>query len=91
MKKYLEYKEKSEKVTIKINTERQMAMPNILYAAKSFCKPYELFVVIDGDDYLLGNQVFKLFNAVFSENDSWVAYSNFLTVNGRIGYSRPYP
>ena len=66
-------------------------MPNILYAAKQFCKPYELFIVIDGDDYLLGNQVFKLFNAVFSESDCWVAYSNFLTVNGRIGYSRPYP
>ena len=43
-----------------------MALPNILDAAHNFCKPYELFIVIDGDDYLLGKQVFKLFNSAFT-------------------------
>ena len=43
-----------------------MALPNILYAGYNFCKPYELFMVVDGDDYLLGRQVFKLFNSIFS-------------------------
>ena len=68
-----------------------MALPNILDAAHNFCKPYELFMVIDGDDYLLGKQVFKLFSSVFYESKCWVAYSNFLTVSRKIGYSRPYP
>lgn len=48
-------------------------------------------MVIDGDDYLLGKLVFKLFNAAFSNSDSWVVYSNFMTPNNKIGYSRKYP
>lgn len=48
-------------------------------------------MVIDGDDYLLGRYVFKLFNAAFSSRDAWVVYSNFLTPNDKIGYSRRYP
>ena len=27
---------------------------------------------------------------LFQSNDIWVAYSNFITVRGSIGYSRPY-
>ena len=68
-----------------------MALPNILDAAHNFCRPYELFMVIDGDDYLLGKQVFKLFSSVFYQSKCWVAYSNFLTVSKKVGYSRPYP
>lgn len=68
-----------------------MALPNILDAAYNFCRPEEIFIVIDGDDYLLGKLAFKLFNAAFSNTDSWVVYSNFLTVNSKIGYSRKYP
>jgi hypothetical protein len=48
-------------------------------------------MVIDGDDYLLGKLVFKLFNAAFSSTNSWVVYSNFLTTTGKVGYSRRYP
>ena len=79
------------RVQIQINKERKMALPNILDAAKNFCKPEELFMVLDGDDYLLGRQVLKLFNAIFSSKDVWVAYSNFLTMSHKAGYSREYP
>lgn len=68
-----------------------MALPNILDASSNFCQPEDIFIIIDGDDYLLGKYVFKLFNAAFSSSDSWVVYSNFLTVQGKIGYSRRYP
>jgi hypothetical protein len=68
-----------------------MALPNILDAAHNYCQPEDIFIVIDGDDYLLGKHVFKLFNAAYSNSDIWVVYSNFLDISGRIGYSRRYP
>lgn len=68
-----------------------MALTNILDAAHNFCKPEEIFIVVDGDDYLLGYLVFKLFNYGFSDPDKWVVYSNFLTITGKVGYSRNYP
>ena len=44
-----------------------MAMPNLRMAAKQYCKPEEIFLIVDGDDELLGRQVFKLFNSVFQK------------------------
>lgn len=68
-----------------------MALLNILDAAQNFCNQNDIFMVIDGDDYLLGKYVFKLFNAAFSSRDAWVVYSNFLNPENKIGYSRRYP
>ena len=67
-----------------------MAMPNILWAAQNFCKPFEIFIIVDGDDELVGKQVFKLFNAKYQEEGLWVMYTNFITSRGSVGYSRPY-
>ena len=47
-------------------------------------------IVIDGDDELIGKQVFKVFNHVFQVNDVWLVYSNFINTRGELGYSRPY-
>lgn len=56
-----------------------MALFNFYEAAKFYCSPYEIFVILDGDDELIGTQVFKLFNSIYQSRDLWVAYSNFLT------------
>lgn len=46
-------------------------------------------MVVDGDDALVGTQVFKLYNSLFQKYDVWYIYSNYLTVNGPyIGGSR---
>ena len=45
-------------------------------------------MIIDGDDMLIGRQVFKFFSAVMQKKDLWVMYSNFMTPRGDIGYSR---
>jgi hypothetical protein len=68
-----------------------MALANILDAAHNFCKPEEIFMVVDGDDYLLGKLVFKLFNYGFSDPHTWVVYSNFLSTTDLVGFSRSYP
>lgn len=40
-------------------------MYNLRTAAMEHCQSDEIFLVVDGDDELLGTQVFKVFNAVF--------------------------
>lgn len=47
-------------------------------------------MIVDGDDELLGRQVLKHFNYLFQSKDIWVAYTNFISIRGSIGYSRPY-
>jgi len=47
-------------------------------------------MVVDGDDELIGRQVLKLFNAIFQEKKVLFVYSNCLTSDFKIGYSRPY-
>lgn len=56
-----------EKLTIRHNEKQIMAMPNLHDAAHNFCKPYEIYLTVDGDDELIGKQVFKSFNAFFQE------------------------
>jgi glycosyltransferase involved in cell wall biosynthesis len=73
------------------NTEQKRAMPNLRRAARELCKPEDIFIIVDGDDELVGRQVLKLFNAVFQMKKAWFVYSNFLTIRGSVGYSRPFP
>lgn len=47
------------------NVQQKKAMFNLRMAANSYCQPEEIFIVVDGDDELIGRQVLKLFNAVF--------------------------
>lgn len=48
-------------------------------------------MVVDGDDYLIGKQILKLYNALFQSKDEWLIYTNFITTRGTMGYSRPFP
>lgn len=73
-----------------LNKERTMAMPNIYRAAKELCRPYEIFMIVDGDDELIGKQILKFFNSQFQEKKYWLMYTNFVSTRGTLGYSRPY-
>ncbi len=66
-------------------------MGNLREASMNHCRPEEVFLVVDGDDELLGKQVFKLFN-VFYNKGNYVAYANFLKKSSAsgVGYSRAY-
>lgn len=65
-------------------------MPNLHKAIHQFCQPYELLLIVDGDDELVGKQILKFFNAIFQTYDIWLAYSNFVTFRGSLGYSRSF-
>lgn len=48
--KYEQTKIPPERYSVIIYKERHFAMPNLRQAAKYFCKPEEIFMIVDGDD-----------------------------------------
>lgn len=44
----------------------------MINTAFNYCKDDEIQVIIDGDDQLIGRQVFKLINAEFQNKDIWI-------------------
>lgn len=54
------------------------ALYNIKKAAIELCEADDIFMVVDGDDELIGRQVLKVFNSIFSQQDIWFVYSNFI-------------
>lgn len=60
------------------NINRTFATYNIINSAFNFCDADDVQVRIDGDDILLGRNVFSLLNAVYLENpELWIAYTNY--------------
>lgn len=54
------------------------AIFNLRRAAMEFCKSEEIFLIVDGDDELLGKQVLKIFRSFFHKDEVWFVYSDFL-------------
>lgn len=71
-------------------------MKNIYNAIHYHCNAGDIVMLIDGDDALVGRQVFGLFNAIYQRTESALIYSNYIHVmfneKGLIGASsRPIP
>ncbi len=63
------------------NQVNKKALPNIDYAARRLCQSGEIMAIIDGDDYLIGTQVFKLINARYQQQNLLALYTNHLRVH----------
>ena len=62
------------------NKKRKFATYNIVLAAFMYCKPDEIQVLLDGDDELIGTQVFKLLNAGYhASTKPWVVYQAYMS------------
>ena len=76
------------------NKHREHHMLNIYKAVHSYCREGEIFIVVDGDDVLVGKYVFKLINAVYFRMRGMVIYTNHIEskreVQLDIGISRSY-
>jgi hypothetical protein len=54
------------------------SLHNIRNMIHNNCKKGEYGLIIDGDDELIGRQVFKLYNANYQRNNSLFVYANFV-------------
>lgn len=83
------------RVKLVANRERKGHMANIYSAVHEHCREDELLLVIDGDDELIGRQVFKLVNAVYYRDRPLAMYTNHIQAKKdtaiEVGISLPYP
>lgn len=45
---------------------------------RKYCKSGEIVLDVDADDWLIGNQVFKIINVLYQDNELWACYFNNL-------------
>lgn len=97
--KYLNWRKVSQdKFILLRNKVRRTALENIYYTTHKYCDFNQMAFIVDGDDELVGTQVFKLYNALYQKYKLYVLYSNFISYdsyysNGplSIGISEKYP
>lgn len=78
--------------TLVRNTLRMGGAYNLHTAITSHChSPEDIVVIVDGDDWLEGKDVFSYLNRFYNEQDCWVAYGQFRYSTGHYGVGRPYP
>lgn len=63
-------------ITLIRNKKRRGALAN-LWRAITLCKPNEIIVNVDGDDWLANDQVLAYLNHLYQTNDIWLTYGQF--------------
>lgn len=95
VKAYMEENEiPSDKYTLINNPKNKGNCANIYNAGHNHCKEGEIMVLLDGDDALIGRQVFSVLNAVYQKEKVALTYGQFLLVrDNRVsnGFSRSIP
>lgn len=82
---------KSDKITIIKNDVRKGALANI-YDSVHTCKPDDIILIVDGDDWLANAQVLTYLNLIYQEKAVWMTYGQFAWFpNGSIGFCRVVP
>lgn len=81
----------AQKITLINNSERKGACANFYYAIHS-CKPNEIIVMLDGDDWFADENVLSILNRAYSNPSVWITYGQFKEFpSGNLGSARPLP
>lgn len=76
-KSFIKKHNQQERVMLIQNQARRGALFNIYQAVMS-CKPDEIIVTLDGDDWLYDDQVLSKLNAIYSDPNVWMTYGQFI-------------
>lgn len=88
---YIHLHNLKDKVTLIHNEQRMGHLHNQYYAIHS-CKPEEIILVVDGDDWLPNDDVFAYLNDVYQDPNVWLTYGQFWYVKkNRIGICKQLP
>jgi glycosyltransferase involved in cell wall biosynthesis len=79
------------KITLINNPERKGHLYNQYHAIHS-CNTHDIIIIVDGDDWLAHNDVFKTINHIYTTHDIWITYGQFLYCKkNKKGFCRPIP
>lgn len=88
---YIKENNLENKVTLIQNKERRGALHNLYYMIHS-CPDNAIIVTVDGDDALYDSHVLSQLNAIYSEQDIWLTYGQFIEhPSGAPGWCCPMP
>jgi glycosyltransferase involved in cell wall biosynthesis len=88
---YIKEKDIDHRITFIKNEEHAGALANI-YKAIHMCKPEEIIAIVDGDDWLLHDQVLTALNSTYHEEDVWMTYGQFRWWPGnKMGFGQELP
>lgn len=76
VQEYVRKSGQSDRVTFVDNKVRQGHLAN-QYAAIHTCKPHEIVVILDGDDWLAHNNVLHYINNSYQNPEVWMTYGQF--------------
>jgi hypothetical protein len=65
-----------DKVVLLRNKIHRTALENIYYAVHKYCDYNQIFYILDGDDEIVGTQVFKMMNALYQQKKDYVIWTN---------------
>lgn len=77
-------------VTVIRNQERRTALENIHFVITYHCKPDDIVVLVDGDDWLPNKKVLSYVNDFYNQNDCWIMYGQSSWTDGRRGFASAY-
>lgn len=80
----------SNKITYIENKERMYPMYNHQNAIFNYCDKDDIVVHLDGDDYLIDNNVLKFIDHFYETSKCLMMYGQAVYIDGRIGNARPY-
>lgn len=74
---YIKECNQEHKITLIRNPERLGAVANI-YTATHMCKPDEIILIVDGDDWLAHDNVLNRLNEIYQDPQVWATYGQFM-------------
>ncbi len=90
IKQYIQEKNAQNRVTFIQNKKRVGALANE-YKGIWLCKPSEIIVNLDGDDWMAHEYVLEILNRVYADPDVWVTYGQFVYHTGDPGWAAQVP
>lgn len=82
VKVYSNHCNMQNKVLLIRNNERRGALYN-QYHAIHRCKDTDIIIILDGDDWLFDNQVFRVLNSIYANPNIWLTYGQFMLYPSR--------
>lgn len=80
-----------DRITLIRNSVRKGALANH-YRAIHMCDDWEIVCQLDGDDWFADNNVLKIINDAYQDENVWVTYGSFIDwPTDRPGYCKPLP
>ena len=77
VEQYVKEKGQDHRFLLIKNTERYLKMANT-YRAYHLCNDTDVIIELDGDDWLMHDQVFARYNEIYRNPNIWMTYGNFM-------------